>query len=182
MKLILVPMLMFGAVGCATAAEVQKSAAKPEYKEIEAIVPESMCLTLLVRDGLGLPTVKANHQPAAVKIALPRRLERLAQIDLLRLGLSPGVFLDQARLVPYSVASHALMPLHTSREQAHLSFGKKGDPAEQTFLKELSELLSRQYAQTMGSSAFLGQGLTVSPVVNTFSGNLFVCSLESAAL
>jgi len=164
----------------ASAAEPAK--APPTFIQEEAIIPGSMCLTLLVRDGLGLPTVKANHQPASVKIALPRRLERLAQIDLVRIGLSPGVFLDQARLAPYSVASGALMPIHTSYSSAHMTVGTAISEAEKTFLQELSELLSRLYAESMGASAFLGQGLTVSPVINTFSGNLFVCSLDSASL
>jgi YD repeat-containing protein len=163
-------------------AAAEPAKVPPTYIQEEAIVPGSMCLTLLVRDGLGLPTVRANHQPASVKIALPRRLERLAQIDLVGLGLSPGVFLDSARLAPYSVASGALMPIHTGFSQAHMTSGTGTSEAEKTFLKELSELLSRLYAESMGSSAFLGQGLTVSPVINTFSGNLFVSSLDAVAL
>ncbi len=148
----------------------------------ETIIPESMCVSLLVRDGLGIPTVKANHQPAAVKIALPRRLERLAYVDLPRLGLPPGLFLDQARLAPFTASSGGLMPLCTPREQSQLNPRRPGSPEEIKFIKELSELLSRLYAQSMGASAYLGQGLTVSPVINTFSGNLFVCSLDASAL
>lgn len=162
--------------GCATAA-------KPAPEPAEAIIPGSMCLTLLVRDGLGLPTAKSHHQPAAVKIALPRRLERLSSIDLERLALPPGVFLDQARLAPYSVASGALMPLRSPRKDAHLHFGgAQPDIHEVVFRKELSALLSRHFAVSMGADAYLGQGLTVSPVVNTFTGNLFVCSLDATAL
>lgn len=156
------------------------SSAAPAAAAPEPIVPESMCLTLLVRDGLGLPTVKAHHQPVAVKIALPRHLERLADIDLVRLGLPPGAFLDSARLAPYSVASGALMPLRTGGTS--LSFGKVTTESEKRFLGELSELLSRNFAVSMGASSLLGQGLTVSPVVNTFTGNLFVCSLDAVAL
>jgi YD repeat-containing protein len=169
------PLVVLAAcAGCATAP--------PSLYDQQPILPASMCLTLLVRDGLGLPTVKANHQPAAVKVALPRRLERLTQIDLLRLGLPPGTFLDAARLTPYSASSGALMPLRSSQADAHLHPGQVNDPHEQKLLNELSDLLSRQYAEAMGASAFLGQGVTVSPVVNTFSGNLFVCSLDAVAL
>jgi len=148
----------------------------------DAIVPSSMCLSLLVRDGLGIPTVKANHQPAAVKISLPRRLERLSYTELTKLGLPPGVFLDQARLAPYTAGSGGLMPLRSTRDVSSLNTMVAGSSAETAFLAQLSELLSRQYAVSMGSASFLGQGLTVSPVINTFSGNLFVCSLDAAAL
>lgn len=148
----------------------------------QPIIPGSMCLTLLVRDGLGIPTVKSNHQPIAVRIALPRRQERLAQIDLMRMSLPTGIFLDQPRLAPYPVSSGALMPLNTPREQAQLFPGNATDPRTQAFMIELSELLSRTYANAMGADASLGQGLTVSPVINTFTGNLFVCSLDAAAL
>jgi len=148
----------------------------------EAIVPSSMCLSLLVRDGLGIPTVKANHQPAAVKISLPRRLERLSYTELTKLGLPPGVFLDQARLAPYTAGSGGLMPLRTARDFSSITPMTPGSAVETKFLSELSELLSRQYAVSMGSVSFLGQGLTVSPVINTFSGNLFVCSLDASAL
>jgi len=141
-----------------------------------------MCLTLLIRDGLGIPTVKSNHQPVSIKIALPRRQERLAEVDLWRLGLPSGIFLDQPRLAPYSVASGALMPLHSPKANASLTAGISSDPATTEFLKELSELLSREYATTMGANSNLGQGLTVSPAINTFTGNLFVCSLDAAAL
>jgi len=95
---------------------------------------------------------------------------------------APGVFLDQARLAPYSVASGVLMPLRSSREQAHLHAGGLHDPHEKVFLKELSHLLSHHYALAMGASSLLGQGLTISPVINTFSGNLFACSLDAVAL
>jgi len=145
---------------------------QPSLYENLPVIPGSMCLSLLVRDGLGLPTVKENHMPAAVKIALPRRLERLATVDLQGLGLPPGVFLDKARLAPYSASSGALMPLHSA----------PGTQPSQQFMGQLSELLSRMYAESMGASSFLGQGLTVSPVINTFSGNLFVCSLDASAL
>ncbi|MEK7477606.1 MAG: DUF6531 domain-containing protein [Candidatus Coatesbacteria bacterium] len=148
----------------------------------QPIIPGSMCLTLLVRDGLGIPTVTSNHQPIAVRIALPRRQERLAQIDLLRLSLPSGVFLDQPRLAPYPVSSGALMPLNTPREQSQLFAGNASDPRTQVFMTQLSALLSRTYANAMGASSLLGQGLTVSPVINTFTGNLFICSLDAAAL
>jgi len=148
----------------------------------QPIIPGSMCLTLLVRDGLGIPTVKSNHQPVSVKIALPRRQERLAQIDLLRMSLPSGVFLDQPRLAPYPVSSGALMPLNTPREQAELFPGSATDPRTVAFMSALSALLSRMYANAMGADASLGQGLTVSPVINTFTGNLFVCSLDAHAL
>jgi len=154
----------------------------PPLMSAKDIIPSSMCLSMLVRDGLGIPTVKANHQPAAVKIALPRRLERLAFVSLTQLGLPSGIFLDQSRLAPYTAASGGLMPLNTPREQSNLTPMSPGSAAEQTFLSELSELLSRQYALSMGSASYLGQGLTVSPVINTFSGNLFVCSLDASAL
>ncbi len=148
----------------------------------EPIIPGSMCLTLLARDGLGIPTVKADHQPIAVRIALPRRQERLAEVDLHRLSLPSGVFLDQPRLSPYPVSSGALMPLRTPKELAHMHAGGAMDPHTTQLLKEFSELLSRMYAKAMGADSLLGQGMTVSPVINTFTGNLFACSLDAAAL
>ncbi|MEK7765066.1 MAG: DUF6531 domain-containing protein, partial [bacterium] len=153
------------------------------YSNTDPIVPGSMCLTLLERDGLGIPTVGAHHQPAALRIALPRRLERLSSIDLLRLAVPPGIFLDaSARLAPYTSSSGALMPLRSPREAAHLHAGQEKDPHEAEFLKELSELMSRNFANAQGGSAIIAQALTVSPVINTFSGNLFACSLDAAAL
>ncbi len=167
--------LLFLLGGCATSREV------PCLFPWQ-IVPESMCLTLLVRDGLGLPTVKESHQPAAVRIALPRSLDRLTQVDMVRLGVPPGTFLDSARVAPYTASSGAWMPLRSSRESAQIIPGPVISEAGRTMLKELSEVLSRHFAESMGASAYLGQGLTVSPVINTFSGNLFVCSLDATAL
>lgn len=168
--------LVWLAAGCATPSPSLYGSAEP-------IIPGSMCLTLLERDGLGLPTAREHHQPAAVRIALPRRLERLSTIDLLRLGVPAGIFLDaSARLAPYTASSGALMPLNGPAESSHLHAGQEKDPHETQFLKELSELMSRNFASEQGGSAIISQGLTVSPIINTFSGNLFACSLDAAAL